>query len=133
ADIAFDPNDLAHSKAVVTIDLASEGSGFDENDQGLKGSQGLEVSKFPTARFETTGFTHGGGNSYVAQGTLNLHGMGKPVTLPFTLVINGKTAHMTGKAQVMRGDFGLAGGEFSGDTPIAHAVTVNMDLSATQS
>jgi polyisoprenoid-binding protein YceI len=133
ADIAFDPNDLGHSRASVTIDLGSEASGFDENDQGLKGTQGFEVSKFPTARFEATKFSRGKDGNYVAEGTLNLHGMSKAVTLPFTLSINGNTAHMTGRAQVMRADFGLARGEFANNTPIAHAVTVNVDVTATKS
>jgi polyisoprenoid-binding protein YceI len=133
ADIVFDPADLAHSKAAVSIDIGSESSDFAENDQGLKGPQGFEASKFPTAKFETTKFTHGQGNNYTALGTLSLHGMTKAVTLPFTLTITGKTAHMIGKASLMRADFGLAGGEFSGDTPIAHAVTVNVDLTATKS
>lgn len=132
ANIAFDPNDLPHSKAVVDIDITSEASDFPDNDEGIKGTQGMEVSKFPAARFETTQITHGAGNSYTAQGTLSLHGVTKAVTLPFMLTINGKTAHMVGKAVVTRPDFGLARGEFSGDAPIGRAVTVNIDLTATK-
>jgi len=104
ADILFDPTDLAHSRATVAIDLGSESSEFPENDEGLKG----------------------------ADGTLTLHGITKRVSLPFTLVINGKQAHMTGRTTLLRPDFGLAGGEFAGDTPIGHAVTVNVDLTATR-
>jgi polyisoprenoid-binding protein YceI len=133
ADILFDPSDLAHSRASVSIDMASEGSDFPDNDEGLKGTQGFETSKFPVAKFDATHFVHGSGNSYTADATLSLHGLTKHVTLPFTLVITGKTAHMTGRTSLMRADFGLAGGEFSGDTPIAHAVTVNVDLTATRS
>jgi polyisoprenoid-binding protein YceI len=132
ADIAFDPADLAHSRAVVTIAIASESSGFDENDEGLKGLKGFEVSRFPTATFRTTKITHGQGNNYVADGTLTIRGLTKPVTLPFALAIAGKTAHVVGKASLMRGDFGLARDEYAGDTPIARAVTVNIDLTATK-
>jgi polyisoprenoid-binding protein YceI len=132
ADILFDPADLSHSRATVVIEIGSEASAFPDNDEGLKGTQGFEVSKFPTAKFEATKFSPGKGNSYVANGTLTLHGMTKAVTLPFTLVIAGKTAHMTGRASLVRGDFGLANGEFSGETPIAHDVTVNVDLTASR-
>ena len=62
----------------------------------------IDPSKFPTAKFEAAKFTHGQGNSYVANGTLSLHGMTKAVTLPFTLTITGNTAHMVGKAVVAR-------------------------------
>ena len=132
ADIAFDPADLPHSKVVATIDLNSEDSGSADNDDGVKGAEGFATDKFPSARFETTGFTAKSGTSYVANGRLALHGMSRPVTLPFTLTINGNSAHMTGKAVVSRIDFGLGQGEWANETPIAHAVTITVDLTATR-
>ncbi len=132
ADIAFDPADLAHSKATVTVDLASETSGSSDNDDGLKGPEGFSIGQFPAAKFETTGFTAKGGNAYVATGRLTLHGVTRPVTLPFTLTITGNTAHMTGKAAVLRTDFGLGSGEWAAPTPIAHEVAIAIDLTATK-
>jgi polyisoprenoid-binding protein YceI len=112
ADIDFDPADLAHARAAVTIDM---------------------VSQFPTAQFLATHFTHKSGNDYVATGTLTIRGVTKPVTLPFTLVISGKTARATGTAQIMRLDFNVGEGEWAGEKPVAHAVTVTIDLTATRS
>ncbi|MBL6936369.1 MAG: YceI family protein [Alphaproteobacteria bacterium] len=132
AVVAFDPVDLAHSKAVVTIDLNSEDSGSEDNDEGLKGAEGFATDKFPAAKFETTGFAAKGNNAYVATGQLSLHGVTKTITLPFTLTISGNRAHMTGKVAVSRIDFGLGEGEWAGDTPIAHAVTITVDLTATR-
>jgi polyisoprenoid-binding protein YceI len=132
ADIAFDPADLAHARAVVTIDLGSEDSGSSDNDDGLKGAEGFAIGQFPTAKFETTGFTAKGGNAYAATGSLNLHGVAKPVTLLFNLTITGNTAHMVGKAQVLRTDFGLGTGEWAGTTPVAHEVAITVDLTATK-
>jgi polyisoprenoid-binding protein YceI len=131
-DIAFDPADLGHSRVVATIDLNSEDSGSGDNDDGLKGAEGFAVDKFPIAKFETASFVAKGSNTYVANGQLNLHGVTKPITLPFTLTITGNTAHMTGKAVVSRMDFGLGQGEWAGETPIAHAVTITVDLTATK-
>ena len=131
ANISFDPADLAHSHAVVTIDLASETSDSADNDDGLKGPEGFSIGQFPSAKFETTGFTAKGGNAYVAAGRLTLHGVTRPVTLPFTLTINGATAHMIGKAVVLRTDFGLGQGEWAGPTPVAHEVSITVDLTAT--
>jgi polyisoprenoid-binding protein YceI len=132
ADIAFDPADLAHSHVVATIDLASEASDTPDNDDGLKGPGGFSVSQFPTARFETTGFVHKSGEAYIATGTLSLHGVSRPLTLPFTLRIAGQTAHMTGKTTVLRNDFGLGQGEWAAATPIAHDVAITIDLTATK-
>jgi polyisoprenoid-binding protein YceI len=132
ADINFDPADLAHSHVVVTVDLGSEASDTPDNDDGLKGPQGFSIAQFPTARFDTASFKHGAGNAYMATGTLSLHGMTRPVTLPFTLAIAGDTAHVTGRAEVLRTDFGLGQGEWAAATPIAHEVTINLDLTATK-
>jgi polyisoprenoid-binding protein YceI len=133
ADIDFDPADLAHARASVSIDMASEASDEDEFDGGLRGVFGFEVSKFPTAKFLATNFVHKTGNDYVATGTLTIRGVTKPVTLPFTLAISGKTAHMTGTAQIIRLDFNVGEGEWAGDKPVSHAVTVTVDLTATRS
>jgi polyisoprenoid-binding protein YceI len=132
ADIDFDPADLAHARASVTIDMASEASDTKELDDGLRGTFGFEVSQFPTAHFLATGFTHKTGNDYIATGTLTIRGVTKPVTLPFTLTITGKSAHMTGTAQLIRTDFHVGEGEWSADTPVSHAVTVTIDLTATR-
>ncbi|HXC56592.1 MAG TPA: YceI family protein [Rhizomicrobium sp.] len=132
AQIAFDPKDLAHSKAIVSIDLGSEASDSSDNDDGLKGAEGFAINQFPTAKFETTGFTAKGGNAYVATGRLTLHGVTRAVTLPFTLTFAGSSAHMTGKAVVLRTDFGLGTGEWAAPTPIAHEVAISVDLTATK-
>jgi len=133
ATIDFDPAHLAAAHAKVSIVLDSEDSGSADNDDGVKGAEGFSVTQFPTAIFETTSFKATGGNGYVATGTLNLHGAARPITLPFTLTFAGNTAHMIGKAVVSRLDFGLgATGEWAGETPIAHAVTITVDLTATK-
>jgi polyisoprenoid-binding protein YceI len=131
ADITFDPADLAHARAAVTIDLGSEASESPDNDDGLKGPEGFAIVQFPTARFETTGFSAKGGG-YVATGRLTIHGVSRPVTLPFTLTIAGDTAHMTGRATVLRTDFGLGRGEWASPSTIAHEVSITVDLTATK-
>lgn len=131
ADIDFDPADPAHAHVLTTIDIASEASDSSDNDDGLKGPEGFQTSRFPTATFEATGFTPQGPDKYIANGKLTIRGVTHPVTLPFTLAISGNTAHMTGTAEVIRTQFGVGqGSEWSGNTPIAHNVAVNIDLVA---
>ena len=132
ADITFDPLELAHARAVVIIDLDSETSGSPDNDDGLQGPEGFSTGQFPTAKFETTSFTAKGANAYVATGRLSLHGVTRPITLPFTLTITGNTAHMVGKAVVSRLDFGLGTGEWAKPTPVAHEVAITVDLTASR-
>jgi polyisoprenoid-binding protein YceI len=130
ADIDFDPADLAHARAAVTIDLGSLASDAPDNDEGVRGTQGFNVSHFPAARFETTGFKAAGPGQYVADGNLTLHGITRHVTLPFTLKIEGDKATMNGKTEVLRTDFGLGQGEWAGETPIAHQVTIAVHIEA---
>ncbi|HSC18683.1 MAG TPA: YceI family protein, partial [Rhizomicrobium sp.] len=130
--IDFDPADLAHSRALITIDLASETSSDSETDEGVKGAEGFAVSQFPAATFQATSFTHKAGNQYVANGTLSIKGISRPVTLPFTLTLSGNTAHVVGRAQVVRNDFHVGTGEWEKPEPVAHDVTVTVDLRATK-
>jgi hypothetical protein len=59
--------------------------------------------------------------------------MTKIITLPFTLTFAGNTAHMVGKAVVSRIDFGIGtSGEWAGETPVAHTVSITVDLTATK-
>ena len=132
ADIDFDPNDLAHARVAVLIDLATEASDEPDFDSGLKGAQGFETTRFPSARFVVKSITAKSANSYVANGTLGIHGVSRDITLAFSLTMAGKIAHMTGTAHVMRTDFGIGQGEWAAPTPVSHDVTVTVDLTATK-
>lgn len=131
ADIAFDPDDLAHSSADVVIEVASESSGDDESDEGVKGAQGFQVAQFATARFVTTRIVRKAGDAYVADAKLTIRGITRPVSLPFTLAINGNGAHMVGSTDVSRMDFGVGhGGDFGKPVPVAYEVKITVDLVA---
>jgi polyisoprenoid-binding protein YceI len=132
ADIDFDPTAAHLAHVTVAIDLASEASDETDFDDGLKGAQGFQVSQFPVARFTTTTFAHEIGTEYVATGNLTLKGVTREVILPFSLTINGNTAHMKGTAHVIRTDFGVGLGSWTAPSPVAHEVTVNIDLTATK-
>lgn len=133
ANIAFDPDDLGHSRASVDIDVASLASDDDQTDDGVKGAQGFQADQFPSAHFETTSFSRKSAGAYVATGTLSIKGIARPVTLPFTLTIAGASAHMTGRARVLRSDFHVGTGVWAKPDPVAYEVTVNVDLVATRS
>jgi polyisoprenoid-binding protein YceI len=132
ADIAFDPDNLSGAHVTVTIDLGSESSDQPDFDSGLQGAEGFQTTQFPTARFVTTKFTRRSSNFFEAQGTLTLHGISRDVTLPFTLAISGRSAHMVGTAHVLRTDFGLGTGAWAAPSPVSRDVVITVDLTATQ-
>jgi polyisoprenoid-binding protein YceI len=130
ADIAFDPGALAASAVKVTIDMASCTTGEPKKDQYLPMEGWFDVAGYPKAVFEAKSFRHSGGDKYVAEGTLTLKGMTKPVTLPFTLDIEGDKAHVVGETVLQRLDFGVGGGQLASSAVAAPEVKVVIDLHA---
>ena len=132
ADIDFDPADLVHSHVAATIAIGSLTSGDDDTDKNVRGAQGFKAEAFPDAKFESRSFTHQAGDHYVATGTLNIRGASRPVTLPFTLILTGGTAHMVGSAQVKWAEFGMGRDMGAEMPPIAPLATITIDLTATR-
>jgi polyisoprenoid-binding protein YceI len=95
-----------------------------------KGRSALPHRSFRQRCFARQAFTRKSGNDYVAAATLSIKGVSRPVMLPFTLTLSGNTAHVMGKAQVMRTDFHVGTGEWEKPDPVAHEVIVNIDLTA---
>ena len=96
AQIAFDPDKLDKSHVKVSIDLASVASGDNDRDGTLKSDQFFNVASFPKAVYEASKFTKTDATHFVAHGKLSLHGVSKPLDLPFSLTIKGANADMSG-------------------------------------
>ncbi len=131
ADIRFDPKDLAGSKAVVLVNLASAFTGDQTYDKTLPTADWFDVSKFSEGRFETAKFTASGGNKYEALATLSLRGVNAEVLLKFTFEEQGATAKLSGETTLQRVAFGIGkGSDASGDwvsLDIPVSVSVVMD------
>jgi polyisoprenoid-binding protein YceI len=132
ADIDFDAADLVHSRVVATIETGSVVTDYPDGDDGLKGALGFAADRFPTARYEATGFRRLPDGSFLANGRLTIRGITRPLALPFKLAIQGDRAHMTGKTTLLRTDFGVGQGEWAAPQPVAHQVTVTVDMIATK-
>ena len=102
ADIRFDPDNLAGSRAVVTIDTASARDGVSLHEQSLAGREWFDVANHPTATYRTTFIRRREGNEYQALGVLTIKGRDIELDLPFTLTIEGDRATMTGQARISR-------------------------------
>lgn len=130
AQINFDPKNLAASKAVISVDLASVSSGDSDRDEALPSADWFNVAKSPRAVFTTTAITGGTGGKYIAAGTLSLRGVTKPIVLPFTLSITGDTARMTGQVVLNRSQFGVGQGQFTAADTVPFEVTVPVTVVA---
>lgn len=132
AEIAFSPDNLAESSVTVHIDTGSAAIGDKTYDAALRGGGWLDVANFPEAVFSATQFEAGENNHYIARGTLTLHGITRPMILPFELKIDGGNAFMTGTTDLQRSEYGI--GEESdkageGDS-VSSFIKVNIKLQA---
>lgn len=114
--VSFDPANPAAGKLDVTIPLAGAKSGNSDRDSTLQGADFFNVARFAQARYTANGFRALGNNQYAADGTLELRGVSKPVTLTFSWT-PGAQPVLTGKATVKRLDFGVGSGDWT-DTSI---------------
>lgn len=102
AAIVFDPSALEASKATVTVETGSAKTGDRTYDASLPQEEWFNVKGFPNAVFQTQSIRALGGDQYEADATLTIKGVSLPVTLPFTLKIDGAKATMQGTATLDR-------------------------------
>lgn len=127
AEITHDDNiaEGQTGRVVVEIDLASVSLGS-VTDQA-KGPEFFDVATHPKATF--TANLLAGDAGQTAEGILSLHGMEKPLTLPFTLTITGDSATMSGEVTLDRRDFGI-GASYGDEATVGYPVTVHISLTA---
>lgn len=130
AAIAFDPAhpEAAHIK--VTVDLSSATTGDTQRDTALPGDDWFDIAHFPQAIFTSDTIRKKPDGSYEAIGTLNLRGVSHPLTLPFTLAINGASAHVKGRTTLVRTAFGVGQGQWATADYVALEVGIDIDIMA---
>ena len=127
AEIAFDP-DTGTGQTRVVIDTTSLTLG--SVTAQAKGPEFFNTQSFAEAVFEADISPREDGD-YQAIGSLTLVGQTMPVTLLFTLAIDGDTAVMEGAAELDRRDFGMGAG-YPDESNVGFAVPVNVSLTATR-
>jgi polyisoprenoid-binding protein YceI len=99
----------------------------DERDEALRGTGFFNSKQVPQARYVATKFRALGGNRYLADGTLSLNGISKPVALEFTWT-PGAQAVLAGSASLKRLDFKVGTGEWEDTDDMPNEVKVRTRL-----
>jgi len=128
AKINYDPTNLAQAKFDVTVDIASVDTSNTERDQALPGKAFFDTAQFPKAHFVTMRFRKGANGEVLADGTLSLRGVGKPVTLAVKFAPQGNGAELDVQTTLKRLDFGIGSGDWADTSMIGNAVTVHGHL-----
>jgi cytochrome b561/polyisoprenoid-binding protein YceI len=130
ADILFSPNALDRSKLTVSIDMGSAATGDDQRDSSLPSGDFFDTASHPKATYTASKFRKTGEGKFVADGTLDLRGVKKPLSLPFTLKIDGDTATARGVTTLDRTAFGVGQGEWASTDQIGGKVKVSFAITA---
>ncbi|MBF0148078.1 MAG: YceI family protein [Magnetococcales bacterium] len=97
----------------VEVDTNSLDSNHAKRDKHLRGSDFLDVEKFPTASFKSVSYKEAGGKGVVS-GDLTLHGVTHKVEIPVTFVgagpdpWGGQRRGYEGRLEIKRSDYGIS-------------------------
>lgn len=130
AAIKFSPDEVENTAIRVTIDLATANTGDSQRDESLKSSDFFNIGAHPKAVFTANGAKALGHDRYQSSGTLDLHGVKRPVTLSYTVKIKKGVAQVTGSTSLDRTSFGVGSGEWASTDQIAAKVGVSFNFSA---
>ncbi len=137
ARISLNRDDLTKAKIVIEIDIASAKIADARQARDLTVAMvspaWMSAAKYPKAVFTSTVLRSLGGNHYEMDGTLELHGVENELKIPFTLDIDGDTAHAAGEVVVVRTDFDIGRGSFASPANVDLEVRVMFDFTATRS
>lgn len=109
--ILYDEKDVTKSSVNVTIKTASINTDNTSRDNDLRSPGYFDVEKFPEITFQSKSIEKKG-SSYIAHGTLTIHGIAKDVDMPFELkgpvdAGKGKVMGANASLTVSRKDYGI--------------------------
>lgn len=104
--IQFDEKNLAASKFEVSIDVASINTGNGMKNTHAKSENWFDVAKYPSITFVSSSITKTDAG-FETKGVMEMHGIKKEMTLPFTFVNNTFASNI----EVNRFDFGIDDGK----------------------
>jgi polyisoprenoid-binding protein YceI len=130
AVINFKEDAVEDASVTATIHLASVSAGDKERDAALPGKEWFNIKSFPKAVFQSDNFVKTGDGQYEARGTLSMKGKSQPLTLPFTLDIDGSRAEMDGKVTLDRTLWDVGTGNWSTDEWASTKVLVDVKIVA---
>jgi polyisoprenoid-binding protein YceI len=124
--IAFDPA-TATGRFDVLIALGSAGTENEERDEVLLGSEFFNAMAMPQARYQATTFRRLADGRFIADGTLTLRGVSKPVPLTFRWT-PGAAPTLEGTATIKRLEFNVGTGDWDDVEVLPDAVSVTTTL-----
>jgi polyisoprenoid-binding protein YceI len=127
AQIRYDSTNIESSLFDVTVDLASVSTGDADRDDMLPDAEFFDVSQFPKAHFVTRQFRQSG-DQVIAEGTLTMKGVSKPVDLAVEFESRDAGGTLDISTSIERLDFGVGSGEYADTSTIGNEVKIKAHL-----
>lgn len=129
ADVAFDAQALARSKANVDVDLTSVDLASPESDAEAQGPLWFDAKKFPVAHFASTSFRDLGGGRYEVAGKLSMKGITRDCVVPFAVKSDPKGNRVAeGSFALKRLDYRIGEGEWADPATVADEIQVRIRM-----
>lgn len=128
AEIDFDPSAPGNAKIRTVIDLSSVVTGEPQVDGQITGEAWFNTAEHPQAVFEAASARQREDGVYEADGALTIKGVPVPVTLPFTLEIDGDTATAKGEIDILRDKWAV--GQGIPESTVGTSVKVSFEVTA---
>lgn len=104
--VTFDEKKLSASEFDVTIEVATINTGNGMQNNHAKSDKWFDAAKYPVIRFASSQITTASGG-YSVKGTLEIHGVKKEITIPFTFKRTADGGIFNGTFEVNRNDFNI--------------------------
>jgi polyisoprenoid-binding protein YceI len=120
------------SSVTVTIKTASIDTDIKMRDDYLRSPDFFDVAKYPEITFRSTRIQRGRNNDFVAHGDLTMHGVTRPVSLPFKVAgpiadpQAGARFGIETRLRLNRQDYGIKYGSVLGNGALAIANDVDV-------
>jgi polyisoprenoid-binding protein YceI/predicted negative regulator of RcsB-dependent stress response len=117
--IVYDTAHVDRSSVSVVIESKSIDTGWPHRDEHLRTSDFFDVERFPSITFQSEKLRRANGKDrWIADGQLTMHGVTKPVSIPFHItqppvrseLSNWLNVYAEGAIRLAREDFGITGG-----------------------
>jgi len=129
-----DEKDITKSSVSVVIKATSVDTGIEGRDRHLRNADFFDVEKFPEITFKSERIEKKG-KQFIAHGPLTMHGVTKPIALPFSVTgtfknptTNKLSVGYLAKMVLNRRDFGINYSRQDNPTFVGDNITVEIEL-----
>lgn len=130
-DVVFDPAKPQATRASLIIQTNSFDLGDAQYNKEVAGPDWFDAQKHPQATFKITAVKPLA-NGLQGEGELTLRGVTKKLVFPVSAVVKSGVQTFSGKATILRLDFGVGQGDWSDTALVADAVVIDFKLVVVQ-